>query len=300
MRATVVTSATKIGHRQSLFEDPTDASCAVLGTEGRAVLAMQPDCTRVAFAVGVPSVPVSISATGTLIGDHRIGFSGRDGKVRFIRNRTLCPDSIEPDHAATEVLLTGTHTVVATAGKDVFFYATRGRRFLFKHRMTSHVVALRCLTGSRSEGSYGTLVVVVLRDGSAQVLDGPQIVSLSPARGRGGIVGAFVGAFGREDTAICSLGDQEGFVVRTLRRRAGLGGGAGGGGGIGEAGGAPGPRGTGSGSLRGLGPGYGSAVMRRLTPAEQDTPLPLPKRTRAFLEIAERELDDTAAVHVGF
>ncbi|KAG5191005.1 Bardet-Biedl syndrome 1 [Tribonema minus] len=257
-----VTCLTKLRRAREGADAPC---CLVVGTEAGGVLLVGPP-GGVIVAVTLPAPPALIEATGLLDVEWRVVAACRNGKIYTVKNgegrrsAVLAGAAIELNALPVALARQGRLIHVATMDRVLHCYSLKGRR-AHALRQPAPIVALEPLARGAAE-----CLLVALASGALRLYAGAALLhtlelGAPPAALR-------FGRFGREDAALAVVLRGSGaLVVKILDRKAALS--------------AP--------SAADAGP-----------PAEQDVPLPVPRKTRLFVEQAAREREAPAAMHRAF
>lgn len=318
-RHTVVTCLASIHtSKAGMYE----MSQLVIGTEAAEVLFLQPEGSKVDQRVAVPAVPFMLACYGTYQVDSRVAVACRDGNVYLLKQQKLTSSVCECDTQVVAVVLLPSVVFVGTMDETLHCFDYRGRK-QWSLALPSAITAM-----ARMEMTGGVSVAaaaVALADGDIRVYStskqllmstkesapakspppAPATPRVSPPGGAAAeprppvnpfdgaaadvapsdhvaspelhrliplevevsdpVASMAFGRFGREDNCLVTVHESGALTVRILPRRVSLH--------------EPPPSGP---------------------PPEQDIPLAVPRKTRLFLNFAEREKKDPAGMHAQF
>lgn len=245
---------------------PRDPSCLVIGTEAAQLVITDTTGTRVERVVSLPSVPAFIATTGSYAVDYRIVVACRDGKIYSVKKGRVMGHVIELEAQACGLALVDRFIVVACTDSTVHSFHVKGKKNWTLYE-PHPVVALEPVVQSSVHSTEG--VLVALASGEIRLYRGRVLVaSVSPTPGGGDTVTALrFGPYGREGASMAIVTRSGALAVKILSRHARL---------------------------------DGAAAQQPGPPPEQDTPLPVPPKTRLYLEQCQRERDQPAEMHRAF
>jgi Bardet-Biedl syndrome 1 protein len=244
-------------------EEPGASQCLVLGTENREVLILNAEANAIKVRVRLPSVPVSLAVSGTFDVGYRIVVACRSAALHTIKGGELLGSSIELEALPVDVVFVDAKTLaVACMNSTIHTFSVKGKK-TGMIRTSAPVACIEPMALARASNFRG--FIAATRDGQVRVYSGTAVVSRFETENP--VLAMRFGPYGREDSALVLLHRSGALTVRMLPRRVTLGG-----------------------SLtEGAGP-----------PKEQDVPLAIPKKTRLFIELQQRERDNAAAMHNAF
>jgi Bardet-Biedl syndrome 1 protein len=251
-------------------EDGAGAACLVLGTEAGDVLVLDPAATKVAKKIQLRSPPAALATVGAFDVDYRIVAATRDRTVHVVRNgEVLETAAIELDVQPVALAVVGRTVFVACMNKTIRAAplrsagSTRGR--------SAHVIHLPApvycleqlyhpLTGSRA-------LLASLANGEIRLYHETTRALLSIVKLDSPAVAIRFGQYGRERGVLVAACQSGALSVRILSRA--------------------------SSDLSAFAP-------LSAPPAEQEVPLRVPKKTSLYIEQAQHERDNAAAMHRAF
>ena len=254
-------------------EGETEPSSLVVGTEAAQLLFLEPSGAAVERSpVALPSVPALLVVHGTLKGEHRISVACRDGIVYAIKDRELTATRIEPPAMPMAIARTEALLYVASLDSFVTAFTPKGGKKAFSLAMPAPVTAMTRMLVRRERTA--DCVAVALEGGEVRVYNGATLVaSLHMADT---VVAMRFGQYGREANTLVLVSRAGSLTFKMLKRTASFEPAAGAAGASGGGGAAAGP------------------------PPEQDVPLAVPKKTRLYLELAQRESDASGDIYRAF
>lgn len=244
-------------------QEPDAAGSLVLGTESGKVLLLDSASRTVAKSFSLPSAPVFLAVSGARDVEYRVMAACRDQRIYSIKNGDLVRGSIALESPVCGGLVRcGRNVVFACMDGTLHSYHVKGRKSwtVYLPAPATNVSAFAC------DRVSSTGVLVALRNGETRLyIDKTHICSVfSPGRV---VTGARFGDFNREPNTLVLLHTSGALAVKMLKRTAKL-----------DPAKAPVP-----------GP-----------PREQDVPLAIPKKTKLYVELTQRERDNAVDMHRAF
>lgn len=244
-----------------------EASTLLLGTESCTLVYLNSACTGVEDSLELPSVPVQIAVHGTKKGEHRINVLCRDGTVYAVRDRALLPTRLDAGAMPVGFVRTENDVVLATMDCRLTAFHPKGSK--------TWTVALPALPTAMcrmliKRDRVHDCVAVACEGGLIRVFNGRQAVAELQAPET--VVAIRYGQYARESNSLVFVTRSGALTFKMLRRTANF---------------EPPP-------LRTLGPGGIPDVP------DSDVPLPVPKKTRLYLEQVAREKEAPAEMHRAF
>jgi Bardet-Biedl syndrome 1 protein len=239
-------------------EDDSGVSCLVIGTEHAEVHVLDPAGSKLLQTFVLPSPPVFLDCTGVLDVDYRITAACRNGCVYSVKQGEVGAAPIELDAHPCGVIRSGKLLMVATVSQQLVAYHTKGKR--------AWTVALPSLVSCVDLIQFGHVkntraVVLALENRELRVYNEQALVACTTLPEA--VTAMRFGRYGREDATLILLGKSGTLYVKILPRKAAI-----------------------EGVRIDAGP-----------PAEQETPLQLPKRTRLYMDQTQREREFGGDMH---
>ena len=240
--------------------------CLVVGTENRElyILPSDPANSMVMCKVDLPAVPVLLNASGLLDVEWRVAIICRDQKLYSVKNgdakgqAVLSGISIDLDAQGVSMTQQDNLLWVATTNRKITCYTTRGK----VQRVIvvpSDVVDLSTITIRHSSKCH--LLLVALSNGEVCLYKDGGLVHMFAVEKP--ITGIRFGQYGREDNTLCIVHGKGALTIKIWKR-------------------------TNKVDLLKADSG---------PPREQDVPIPVPKKTRLYVEQLQREKEQGADIH---
>lgn len=263
---TLVTCMTALNKES---EESEAVNLLVVGTEAGQVyiLPQDPGAQSYLNCIQLPSVPTMICTVGMYDVEWRISVTCRDGKLYSIKNGEVKRTAI----LSGTVVDLGTQAVamckqdkglwIATMERLVTCYSNRGKRI--KGIVTQQDVTEICLLNMK-RSKLNSLLLVALADGEVSLYR--DLTKIHSFTVKDPITAMVYGNYGREENALLMLHVQGALSVKIWKRS------------------------VDADSMTGsTGP-----------PPEQDIPLPVPKKTKLYVEQTQRERDQAPEIHRSF
>ena len=239
------------------MDEPDAASCLVIGTEDGRIMLLNTAGTKVERTIVLPAPASKVVATGLRDIEYRIVVATRNGKIYSIKNGELTSTVIELESMAVALLRPVKSILVGCMNNSLLCYHLKGRK-TYSLYMPAPIVAMEYLA-SASTNTRGT--IVALRTGEIRLYNEKHLV------GKVDIeevpMSLSFGRYGREDNTLIASGESGTVHIYVLARLAKL-------------------------HLQAEGAG---------PPPEQDIPLPVPKKTRLYVEQTQREREQCIDMH---
>lgn len=236
----------------------------VFGTEHGQVFVLDAKASGVEKRFQLDAAPAFVSAHGCLEGDHRVAVACRDSKVYTVKDGELSGIVLELEAQPVGLIRTAKHVVVGCMNDAIHCYHARGKK-LYTVYVPAPIQALELMEIQRARTAR--CVVAALKNGEIRVYNDKHLVGLARVPGNEPIRGVRFGRLGREDNALAVTTKSGALHVKILPRLAKL---------------DPDP-------ARRAGP-----------PPEQDIPLPVPKKTKLYVEQTQRERECGVEMHRAF
>lgn len=253
--------------------DDADAiSLLVVGTESGQlfILPQDPQNSNVLCRLQLPATPALLAVSGVFDVEWRITVICRDGRMYSVKNgevrgtAVLVGSSVDLGSQAVAVARQDKQLWLALMDRSVGYYSARGKR-LKMMIMQEDVAELSILPLRRAKVAYLLLVALV----SGEILMCKETMPLHSFRVEAPVLALNAGLYGREENSVVIVHGHAGsLTIKMWRRTVDV------------------DAAAGNGSL---GP-----------PPEQDIPLPVPKKTKLFVEQTQRERDHAAEIHRAF
>lgn len=242
-------------------ESDGSLSMLILGTEHRGIYILDHTGSAILKKVELPAVPSILSVSGLYSAEYRVLVVCRDAKVYMVKNGELMTSVIELETQACGLVRVDKHIFVGTIDQKIHCYHLKGRK-MYSIYLPLPITNMQLLHMSITRNYKGLLVA--LADGSVRLYKDKNVVNTFATEEK--IIGMTFGIYGREEGALVLNFKNGGLLVKMLHRRANL-----------EAkGGLVGP------------------------PPEQDMPLNVPKKTKLYVEQAQREKDVASNMYTAF
>eukprot|EP00276_Gloeochaete_wittrockiana_P008473 CAMPEP_0184664068 /NCGR_PEP_ID=MMETSP0308-20130426/51076_1 /TAXON_ID=38269 /ORGANISM="Gloeochaete witrockiana, Strain SAG 46.84" /LENGTH=592 /DNA_ID=CAMNT_0027107225 /DNA_START=108 /DNA_END=1886 /DNA_ORIENTATION=+ len=240
------------------MEDDDAISSLVVGTESRDLMILDPSGASILTKVKLGNVPSFIAVTGLFDVDYRIVVACRDGKLYTIKNGEVTGTVIELESQPCGLVRTYKSIVVGCMGNVIHSFHIKGKKN-FSIYLPSPITNMELLSLQKSRNLRA--VLVSLQNGEIRIYNEKHLVSNLQTRDV--ITGLRFGRYGREDSTLVIAFKSGALSIKMLPRLASL-----------EV--APGPAGP---------------------PPEQDIPLNIPKKTKLYVELTQRERDQAVEMH---
>jgi len=269
MKSVEYTQHTLITCMEALKIDSAESdsmNCLVVGTENRElyVLPADPANSMVMCKVDLPSVPVMLNTSGILDVEWRVAIICRDQRLYSVKNgdakRSAVLSGIAIDLDAQGVSMTQQDNLlwVATTNRKITCYTTRGK-VQRTLVVPSDVVDLSTITIRHASKHH--LLLVALANGEIRLYKEGGLVHMFAVEKP--ITGIRFGQYGREDNTLCVVHGKGALTIKIWKR---------------------------TNKLELLKAESGP-------PAEQDVAIPVPKKTRLYVEQLQREKEQGAEIH---
>jgi Bardet-Biedl syndrome 1 protein len=255
-----VTAMTKLKRSR---EDADAGCCLVIGTEAGQVLILEPP-GGVITQVTLPSPPAFMEATGLFEVEWRVIIACRNGKVYTVKNgegkRTAVVTGTVLDMETLVTALAREAKLIHVATMDCKLHC-----FHLKGRRQHCMLMPSGIAALEPFSRQGhDCLLVALDSGAVRLYNGKSLLHTLEL-GAPPLSLRF-GRFGREDSALTVVLRGGALSIKILDRRANL----------------------------------GVSTAAAGPPAEQDIPLPVPKKTRLYVEQTQREREQAGDMHRAF
>lgn len=250
-------------------EDIDAISLLIVGTESGQVFILPQDPNNSSFLckINLPSVPVLLSASGLFDVEWRVFVTCRDGKLYSIKSGDVRGTAVLSgavcDLGSQPVAVARQDKLlwVATMDKLVSCYTTRGKRTKIL-TMPEEVTELCAMTSKRSKLSH--LLIVAMANGEVRIFREAALVDVFKLEGP--VQCLRFGMYGREEGVLVVVHGRGSLTVKMWRRMADV----------------------------------ENVNLAAGPPPEQDIPLPVPKKTKLYVEQTQREREQAPAMHRAF
>ena len=250
--------------------DDTAASChLVVGTENCEIIILPPDPVTSTFLqrVKLPSPPVLITTVGQFMLEWRITVVCRNGVMYSVKNGDARGSAV----LSGSVVELGSHAVsmarqdkmlwVATMDRCVSCYSLRGK---VSKRLVMPEDVNEVIVVAVKKAKVSHLLMVVLASGEVRMFREASLIHSFMLEGP--VHALRFGAYGREENTLIAVHGRGALSIKIWRRTADV-----------------------------------EAIQTHLgPPAEQDIPIPVPKKTKQYLEQAQREREQAPDIHRAF
>lgn len=245
------TVVTALGTVYKGVEEEGAVTCLVVGSEAQQVLILNGEANAIKVRVKLPSVPSSFACSGSVDVGYRILVACRDAALYSIKGGELMA-RMALEALPMDVCFVDARThVVALINSTLHAFNAKNRK-TFSLPLPSPPTALIPVAIERGASFRG--FAVALRDGRVQVYNGSNVISTIDL-GADPAVGMRFGCYGRESTVLVLVTASGTLSVKMLPRKV----------------------------------DFGTMGNSSAPPAEQDIPLPLPRKTKLWVEQQERE-----------
>ncbi|GAB5362419.1 hypothetical protein AAMO2058_000795300 [Amorphochlora amoebiformis] len=245
------------------IEDDKCVSVVIVGTESKYVLFIEPKGFKIDKKVTIPSVPVTIACSGVYEGESRVVVACRDGKLYTIRKGILIDRTIALETPLVDMCIGDKEIVVATMDNAIYSFAFKGTKN-YSIYLPSKVTNIAMMTLTKLRTFQGLLVAT--GDGEIRLYKKRDVITSFKTKTP--ITGMIFGPYGRESGALALLHTNKAVTIKILRRQAKL----------------------------------------EITPEEKksaerkarEVPLPIPRKTKLYVEQTKREQDQAVEMHSRF
>jgi Bardet-Biedl syndrome 1 protein len=250
--------------------EEVDGVChLVVGTESKMIYILPPDLTNsnILCKTKLPSVPVMISASGQFLTEWRISVVCRDGKLYTIRQGdvrgTALLSGAVVDLTAPVIAMVkqDKNLWIATMDKTVSCYNIRGKRS--KTIVLNDDVADLAVIAVRKAKVSHLLVIGFITGDIRLYREGDQVYSFKLDKP---VLAIKFGPYGREENSLIFVHGKGSLTIKIWKRTA---------------------------DIEAMKPPSGP-------PPEQDIPLPVPKKTKVYVEQTQREREQGPSIHRAF
>ncbi|CAD7952783.1 unnamed protein product [Amoebophrya sp. A25] len=239
------------------IEDPSGVAMLTFGAENRHVYILDSNALDIVQKVELESVPVFLVTSGLYEVEYRLICACRDGKVYTVKNGALLSMVIELETLPVGLVKIDKSIYVGCMDNVVHCFHFKGKK---QHSIyLDHPIT--CMQLMQSPKTKAKCLLVALKNGEVRTYNGKFLVHTLALQEP--VVGMCFGMFGREDGTLCLSMKSGGLVVKMLSRTANLE----------KSSQPPGP------------------------PAEQDTPLDVPKKTKLYVDQTAREREQPVEMH---
>lgn len=243
-------------------------SSLVIGTESGQLLILDPAGSSVLTSCQLPSVPSLLSVSGLYDVEWRINVACRDGKIYTVKvgdvrgKSVLTGTAIELETAPNSIARIDKHIFVSTMDAMLQAFHIKGRK-AFGLQLPCPATNLG--VARMSSNRVVEALIATLSNGEVRLYNQKKLIhtlKLDDA-----VSALRWGQFGREVNSCVFIGRGGSLTLKMMSRSADL---------------------------------EGSGTDNAGPPPEQDVPLKVPKKTRLYVEQAEREVGDAVRMHRTF
>lgn len=109
-------------------EGDKEVSSLIIGTEAKQLLFLDPTCTTVELAIALPSVPTHLAVHGLFNVEYRVNVACRDGVVYAVKDKQLMATKIECGSLVCGLVRTEADLFVGTIDNKLHSYHVKGKR----------------------------------------------------------------------------------------------------------------------------------------------------------------------------
>eukprot|EP00111_Clytia_hemisphaerica_P010146 TCONS_00029654-protein len=241
--------------------DEGSISCLVVGSESKEVFILDPEAFTILSKHSVKSVPVFIDVSGLFDVDYRITIACRDAKVYMLKKGSgPAKLAFEMHSPIVGLERVGKTLVVGCMDKTITCFTTKGKK-LWANHLPAQITTMSTLN-HKSKG-YKALLVAL---DNAEVRIYRDKVLASTLHTQDVIHGMKFGRFGREDGALVMTTIGGGLIVKILKRTA----------------------------------SFDGSDHSSATPVSQLAKIPIPRKTKLFVDQALREKECAKEMHQVF
>lgn len=273
MKDVLFTQSTLITCMETLRKDSDDAdsiTLLVVGTEAGQLYILPQDPVNSTYLchLQLPSTPALLAVSGVFDVEWRISVICRDGRMYNVKNgevrgtAVLSGATADLGSQAVAAVRQDKALWVATMDRQVTCYSNRGKRL--KGVVLNEDIAELCILGLRRAKVNYLLVVALVTGELCLYKDLTQIYSfkVDPP-----VTAMCYGMYGREEHSLVVVHGQHGALTVKMWRRAA---------------------------------DVDAISAHTGPPPEQDIPLPVPKKTKLYVEQTQREREKAPDIHRGF
>ena len=254
-------------------DDDDAMSMLVVGTECQYLYILPPDPASSQFVTKqkLPSVPVMLNSSGLFHAEWRVAVICRDGTLYSVKNGDVTGQSVisgvSIPLSSQAVAITQQDTLlwIGTMDHKICSYTTRGqkqREIALSGPMVDICILNFAGGGVRGGNSDATLLAVAMQNGQVKLFKNSRCVDTIEVEPP--IKAMRFGRYGREDNSLVLIHGPNGSLsVKMWRRKNNV----------------------------------SSLQADSGPPPEQDVPLPIPKKTKLWMEMTNREVEEGADIH---
>ena len=250
-------------------EDADAINVLIVGTELGQILCLPQDAVNSDFLwkVDLPSPPVLLNVTGLLEGEYRINVICRDAKLYTIKNGDVRGSAV----VTGIVTALGSQAIaavridkflwVATMDRLISSYTVKGKR-INTISLSEDITDICAITIKKSK--MNEVLMVALASGELRLYRGTAVIHSFIVQKP--VISLRFGPYGREENSLIIVHGRGSLTIKIWRRTADI----------------------------------DAAINVIGAPAEQDIPLPVPKKTKLYVEQTEREREFAPEMHRTF
>lgn len=263
------TLITCMGTLKKESEECDAINLLVVGTEAGQLYVLPQDPINSAFLckIDLPSIPTLLSVSGTFDVEWRVSVVCRDGKLYTVKNGDYRGSAVlsgavtDLGAQAVAVVRQDKFLWVATMDRLVTCYTNKGKRL--KGLVLSEDLSDLCImTLKRAKVNF--LLVVALHSGEVCIYR--ELTVIHSFKADSPVVALCYGQYGREEHSLILVHSQGALTIKMWKRTADI------------------------------------EHFNRISgpPPEQDIPLPVPKKTKLYVEQTQRERERAPDIHRAF
>jgi len=246
--------------------DAEDAvSSLVVGTEARQVLVLDPTGSSIVAGVTLQGVPAMMCVSGLFDVEWRIVVACRDGRVYTVKSGDLrsktavvLGKAIEVETQPVALAFIDKLVYVATMAQAVHCFLQKGKKN-YTLAMPAPVTNMEVLSVKKAR--VVSALLVALANGEVRLYRDKHL--LHTLRYKEVVAGLRFGQYGREESSLVLLTRAGALDIKMLQRKANL----------------------------------ESSSVAAGPPPEQDIPLNIPKKTKLYVEMTQREREQAVDMH---
>uniref|UniRef100_A0A0G4GR23 Bardet-Biedl syndrome 1 N-terminal domain-containing protein n=1 Tax=Chromera velia CCMP2878 TaxID=1169474 RepID=A0A0G4GR23_9ALVE len=276
-------AVTCMGVLRKKGEEENALGSLVLGTETAKLVVLSVNADKILLELDLPAVPSFLCIVGTYEGEWRICVACRDARVISVKNGRLMASVMQVQAGIVGLARTENTLHVGSADSKLHGFHLKGRKL---HELCLPSPLLSLCAAPLPRGRLQSALIVALRNGEIRLYHEKTVLHTLKL-GSDSVAGMTFGSYGREEHCLALSLRSGALMIKILKRRA--------------AADLLGfcsrtSDGTSSSSPR-LQHHQQQSPRRQTEPPGQSVPLPVPKRTKLFVELADAEKQNAPEVH---
>jgi len=239
-------------------EEIKSISFLLLCNENKELIVMEASGIKIKTSIKLPSVGVFMETVGQYDVDGKIFIACRDGKIYVVKNGSITNQVYDIESKPVGIVYLEKNLVVAGMNNVITSYFGKGKKN-FSLYMPCTISALEKMIMRRTKTV--SAILIALTNGEIRMYNDKFLITTIKVDDI--VLGMTFGVFGREEGSLVINFKHGGLSVKMLQRQANL-----------------------SVSTHKPGPSV-----------KQDIPLNIPKKTKLFVELTQRERDQSAEMH---